>query len=315
VKKITVFFRKIKVFIPFLQIVILLSPLLMTVQEAKQELKILMTQLYDASEARNIVRYIFDDYLMSGISSSANPTLDIISAYQYADVKEKLLQKMPVQYVVGFAWFYGIKLKVNNTVLIPRPETEELVEWILEDTKTTVLDKKSVLDIGTGSGCIPIVLALKNPNLKLFALDVSESALITASRNAFRHGAEIDFLLADILEASAQKKLPLFDIIVSNPPYITESEKVLMDKNVLDFEPASALFVSDNAPLVFYEKIADFAQTHLNENGNLYFECNSLYAQTVKNMLEAKHFSEVVLRKDMSGKDRLIRATLTMHLK
>ena len=283
----------------------------MTLQEAKLELKILMAQLYDASEARNIVRYVFDDYLMSGISCDADAPMDIITQHQYTDVKEKLLQSMPVQYVVGFAWFYDVKLKVNNTVLIPRPETEELVEWILEDTKTSRNEKKSVLDIGTGSGCISIVLALKNPNLKLSALDMSESALITASRNAFRHGVDIDFLLADILDVSAQKKLPVFDIIVSNPPYITQSEKVLMDKNVLDFEPASALFVSDNSPLIFYETIADFALTHLNENGFLYFECNTFNAGEVKKMLEEKHFSDVILKKDMSGHPRMIRAKLT----
>ena len=279
----------------------------MTINEARQELKTLMIQLYGASEARGIVRYVFEDYLLTGLSLSVEPEMDSILESQYTTVKEKLLQGVPVQYVVGFAWFYGIKLKVNNTVLIPRPETEELVEWILEDTKKSVANI-SCLDIGTGSGCIPIVLGLKNPKLKLSAVDVSESALITAGRNAFRNNIDIDFSLVDILDTEQQKKLARFDIIVSNPPYITESEKKIMQTNVLEHEPHSALFVHDTEPLLFYDAIADFAKTHLNTGGHLYFECNTFFALEVKKMLEAIRFSEVVLKKDMSGKDRMIRA-------
>ena len=280
----------------------------MTINQAQQELKTLMTKLYDASEARSINRYVFDDYLLSGNYFSLNGEMDNILLEQYNSVKEKLLTGMPVQYALGFAWFYGIKLKVNNTVLIPRPETEELVEWILEDTQKSDKDI-SVLDIGTGSGCIPIVLSLKNPQLKLSALDVSESALITASRNAFRYNVEIDFLLIDILNRDQQKKLNNYDIIVSNPPYISESEKKIMSENVLDFEPHLSLFVSDNHPLVFYKCIADFAQKHLTKNGHLYFECNTFTALDVKKMLEEKKFRDVILRKDLNGNDRLIKAT------
>ncbi len=280
----------------------------MTIKEAQQELKTLMTQLYDTSEARGISRYVFEDYLLNGLSLSLNDsTMDVLLESQYNTVKEKLLEGIPVQYVVGFAWFYGIKLKVNNTVLIPRPETEELVEWILEDTKN---NKKEIscLDIGTGSGCIPIVLGLKNPKLKLSAIDVSESALITAGRNAFRHNIDIDFSCTDILDPVQQKKLSKFDIIVSNPPYIIEAEKKIMDANVLDHEPHLALFVHDSKPLLFYETIAYFAQTHLNVGGHLYFECNAFNAGDVKKMLERKNFFDIILKKDMSGKDRMIRA-------
>ncbi len=280
----------------------------MTVKEAQQELKTLMTQLYDASEARGICRYVFEDYLLNGLSLSLNDsTMDVLLESQYNTVKEKLLEGIPVQYVVGFAWFYGIKLKVNNTVLIPRPETEELVEWILEDTKNSSKEI-SCLDIGTGSGCIPIVLGLKNPKLKLSAVDVSESALITAGRNAFRHNIDIDFSCIDILDPVHQKKLLKFDIIVSNPPYISEAEKKIMHANVLDHEPHLALFVHNTKPLLFYETIADFAQTHLNVGGDLYFECNTFNASDVKKMLESKNFSDIIIKKDMSENDRMIRA-------
>lgn len=262
-----------------------------------------LTPQYGAGEAKAMMRYVLEDYF--GLKTPDSVLLPFNEADFWAII-DRLLAGEPVQYIVGFAWFYGLKFKVNNEVLIPRPETEELVEWILNDTKNK---KVSVLDIGTGSGCIATTLKVKNPQLEVSAIDISESALITASRNAYRQGADVSFWTFDILNEANWKKMPNFDIIVSNPPYIPHREKTLMHTNVLAHEPHLALFVEDENPLVFYEKIADFAKKCFNtEGGVLYFETNEFNAHEVVTMLNSKGFSDIVLQKDMSGSDRLIKA-------
>ena len=227
----------------------------------------------------------------------------------FESIQKRLENGEPIQYITGFAWFYGLKLKVNPTVLIPRPETEELVEWVLQ----TVSKQKGVkiLDIGTGSGCIPVTLKVKNPSLQVSAVDISEGALITASRNAFRHNVDIDFKRLDILDETTWSELEQFDIIISNPPYIPTKEKIVMERNVLAFEPELALFVEDDNALIFYEKIAKFAQKHVYTEGSLsqlFFECNQYNALEVAQLLQKMDFKDVELRKDMSGNDRMIRA-------
>lgn len=216
----------------------------------------------------------------------------------------KRLQKgEPIQYILGVTEFYGLDLKVTSSVLIPRPETEELVEWILLETKQL---NPHILDIGTGSGCIAITLSNKMKYATVDAWDVSAEALEVAKENAKANNVSIKFSKVDVLAKQDLDKR--FDIIVSNPPYIIESEKKVMSKNVLDFEPHQALFVSNNDALIFYDRIADIAVKLLNKNGMLYFEINQAYGQQIVQLLQQKNFINIELKKDISGNYRMIRA-------
>ena len=281
----------------------------MTIKEAKLDLLNTLTPQFGEGEAYAMSRYVFEDYFTSQNDSD---TFHDFLIEDFEKIKKRLLAGEPVQYVVGFAWFYGLRFKVNPNVLIPRPETEELVEWVLETVKNSSFiihhSPLKLLDIGTGSGCIPITLKIKNPSLNVSAVDISEGALITASRNAYRMNADVEFKRIDILNESEWSQLADFQIIVSNPPYIPNFEKVLMEDNVLSYEPHLALFVEDEKPLIFYEKIANFAKKHLLTEGSLFFECNEFNAAEVVEMLKEKGFKNVELRRDMSGKDRMIRA-------
>ena len=282
----------------------------MTIREAKSDFIKTLTPQYGEGEARAMSRYVFEDYFGS---KNDEETFHDFLIEDFEKIKQRLLDGEPVQYVVGFAWFYGLKFKVNPNVLIPRPETEELVEWILETAKSYSSFNihyipLKILDIGTGSGCIPITLKVKNPAWAVSTVDISEGALITASRNALRLNADVDFKRIDILNENDWTQLTDFHIIVSNPPYIPTKEKALMENNVLDFEPHLALFVDNDDALIFYEKIADFALLHLHTEGSLFFECNEYNANDVVDMLKVKGFINVELRQDMSGKDRMIRA-------
>jgi release factor glutamine methyltransferase len=283
----------------------------MSIQSAFQDLVSTLTPLYGEREAASIARWLFDDYFNV---KADNPNHELMfEGLLYPDflsIKDRLLNGEPIQYITGFAWFYGLKFKVNPNVLIPRPETEELVEWVLQ----TVGKRQNVriLDIGTGSGCIPVTLKIKNPSIEMSAVDVSEGALITASRNAYRQNADVTFQRLDILDEKMWSEMGQFDIIVSNPPYIPTKEKALMERNVLAFEPELALFVENDNALIFYERIAEFAQKRLNTEGvihSLFFECNQYNALEVVDLLKQKGFKDVELRKDMSGNDRMIRAS------
>lgn len=227
-------------------------------------------------------------------------------------LSELKLEK-PLQYILGTAHFMDLELQVDENVLIPRPETEELVQWILLDAErsrsvisTSLNDLPLyILDIGTGSGCISIALAKHLLNAKVFALDVSEGALNVARKNAVSNGVDITFLHEDILNAELEL---VFDIIVSNPPYVRELEKSEIQKNVKDFEPGTALFVPDDDPLVFYRAIIDFAEKHLSEKGKLYFEINQYLGEETRALFNHRNFSEIELRKDMFGNDRMLKA-------
>lgn len=296
----------------------------MTIQEAIQDLVQYLTPQYGEGEARSIARLVFEDYFQVNQSVEQEDLMfKSLLIDDFHKIKAQLLRGVPVQYVLGFAWFYGLKFKVNNSVLIPRPETEELVEWVLQTVKVLSdyqqfqpLENLNIIDIGTGSGCIPVTLKVKNPLLNVSAVDISESALITASRNASRHNALIDFKRINILEETEWSQLNEFDIMISNPPYIPNAEKSLMADHVLDHEPHLALFVEDTNPLIFYEKIADFAIKHLKSTHKsaihqlLFFECNEFNASEVVFMLEKKGFIHIELRKDISGKDRMIKAQI-----
>ncbi len=215
----------------------------------------------------------------------------------------QLKEHKPIQYILGETEFYGMRFFVNENVLIPRPETEELIEWILNDVENAEL---KILDIGTGSGCIPVVLKNNLPNAAICALDFSEKAIEMAQINAEYHQTEIQFLQNDFLNMDF-KELPEFDIIVSNPPYISEFEKSAMDENVVKFEPHLALFVPDKNPLVFYERIIEFAKQKLKPNGKIYVEINQNLAKETKELFQ-NNFENTELKKDISGSFRMIKS-------
>ncbi|WP_298476533.1 peptide chain release factor N(5)-glutamine methyltransferase [uncultured Maribacter sp.] len=222
-------------------------------------------------------------------------------------VLSRLKLQEPLQYILGCAHFMDLDFKVNSNVLIPRPETEELVCWILEDVEKKTNQQIRILDIGTGSGCIPISLAKHVSQAEVFAIDVSGEAIDVAKENAVLNGVDITFLKADILELQS---LDLdFDIIVSNPPYVRQLEKIEMADNVKKYEPDMALYVPDDKALMFYEKISVFAKENLISGGTLYFEINQYLGKETKELLQNENFSEIELRKDMFGNDRMLKGT------
>ena len=228
----------------------------------------------------------------------SNQELNNDNIISFENIISDLKQNIPIQYILGEAHFYDLKFKVNSSTLIPRGETEELVQYIL------IHDFTSVLDIGTGSGCIAISIA-KNSNSKITAIDNSIEALEIAKSNAILNSVKINFVLSDVFNFSDTKK---YDLIVSNPPYVLESEKKIMDKNVLDYEPHNALFVSDNDPLVYYNEIAKIATNNLNKNGLLFFEINENYSKQIIELLSNLNFVDIELKKDINGRDRIIKS-------
>lgn len=221
----------------------------------------------------------------------------------------QLKQERPIQHILGKAHFCELEFRVDENVLIPRPETEELVYWIINEVqKGDPREEVKILDIGTGSGCIAISLAKNLPNAKVYALDISKKALQIAGENAMDNGVDIVFLEADILSLEGLKDK--FDVIVSNPPYVRELEKLEMKNNVVEHEPGLALFVSDGDPLIFYKKITRFSLSHLKKGGVLFFEINQYLGEEMKQLLEAENFSEIELRKDMFGNDRMLKGQL-----
>ncbi len=223
-------------------------------------------------------------------------------------ILEKLKKEIPIQHITNKAYFLDLELFVDKNVLIPRPETEELVMWIVEKRKTYLPPNPSpkILDIGTGSGCIALSLKQLMPDKEVFALDVSEQALAITKKNALANNLAINYLQLDILNESSWQQLEKFDVIVSNPPYITQAEKTKMHPNVLNNEPALALFVTDEQPLLFYEKICDFALQNLYPNGFLFFEINEYFGKETLALMEQKGFVNCELKQDISGKDRMV---------
>jgi release factor glutamine methyltransferase len=269
--------------------------------------------LYDARETGAITLMVLEELTgMSRAKVKAFPEEEITP-----DVLEKLTAILnelktgkPVQYILGTAEFYGLTFLVNAATLIPRPETEELVEWVLEGQKLKVESQKlSVLDIGTGSGCIAISLKKNLKYANVSAMDISENALATAKQNAIINEADVTFIEHDILSTDYLKIASLKpDIIVSNPPYVTLQDKTQMHVNVNNFEPHTALFVPENDPLIFYKAIADFAAAYLSDKGLLFFEINENFGKQTVELLQDKGFISIELRQDMSGRDRMLKA-------
>ena len=262
-------------------------------------------QLNGVVQEREIISlaYISIDFLLGYNRSDCIIHSDKDITNEVSDKIKEIIADLktnkPIQYIIGKTEFYELKFKVNKHTLIPRPETEELVKWILQHEFT------SALDIGTGSGCIAIALR-KNKNAEILAIDVSESALLLAKENAKINEVEINFLLQDILKTTA---LPKVDVIVSNPPYVLDKEKETMLDNVLNNEPNLALFVPNNNPLLFYKKIAKLAFTSLSKNGLLFFEINERFGKQTVDILNAIGFVDIELKKDINEKDRMIKAT------
>lgn len=272
-----------------------------TIRQAHQQFVQQLTPFQGEREARSIARIVFEDAFRLFDYQSEQPFLAID---ELQAIQKRLVNNEPVQYILGQADFYGLKFKVTPDVLIPRPETEELVYWVLESIQKSNL---KLVDIGTGSGCIPITLKKKLPNAEVLGLDVSQAALKIAQANAVLNQVDVTFQAVDILKEKGWQALPYFDVIISNPPYIPYEEIGLMPKQVTDFEPNLALFVDDKAPLIFYQKIAQFAQQKLTPNGQLFFECNEFNAKEVVLILKQLGFSKVELAKDMEGKERMVR--------
>ena len=226
-------------------------------------------------------------------------------------IVKRLQKEEPIQYIIGTTEFYGLPFLVDKNTLIPRPETEELVTWVLDEIKVLTNNKiteLSILDIGTGTGCIPISLAKNLTSLNISAIDISPEALLIAKQNAILNKVTIAFIELDILGA---KSLPQkYDVIISNPPYVRELEKEEIKNNVLENEPHLALFVADENPLIFYNKIADLAKQQLSKNGMLFFEINQYLGKETVNMLAEKGFKNIQLKKDLFGNDRMIKCVL-----
>jgi release factor glutamine methyltransferase len=293
----------------------------MTFNEARTEICKQLSKVYDADEVKNIADLVLEHVTgltrLEQVSSKKNyltcDQLDNIDT-----ITEKLKKNEPVQYVLGYAWFASMKFKVNKNVLIPRPETEELVDWIvkeIENRKSKIENESiSILDVGTGSGCIPITIKKKCPAASVSAFDVCSEAIFIANENAVEHNTEIDFSLMDFLNEEKWKELVQYDVIVSNPPYVKQSEAQSMHQRVKGFEPHLALFVPDNDALLFYKKLSDFAKTHLKPGGSLFVEINESLGQDVVNLFQSAGLEKIELRKDMQGKDRMVRGILNYDL-
>ena len=284
----------------------------MTIQLAYQHTLLQLKIWYDEREAANITDLVMEhitgkkkiERLLDKQQILTNPQIEKLNS-----ILGDLATHKPIQYVLAEAWFAGFKFYVNEHTLIPRPETEELVDWIKEESRKLKVKSQKLLDIGTGSGCISIALKKQVPEFSIISIDVSKEALAVAQQNADALEADIDFLHIDFLDEANWDQLPVVDIIVSNPPYIKQSEQDRMAKNVLDFEPASALFVPDEDALLFYRKIAVFSKTHFAKKGCIFLEINETLGKDVVELYENAGYI-VELKKDLQGKDRMVKVNL-----
>lgn len=280
-----------------------------SVLSAKQNFKEELASYYPYNEVQSMMCLVFNHLFKLSKTDLIVKEDNILSDNQVSalyKVIKQLKTYKPLAYIFGEWEFYGLKIKVNENTLIPRPETEELVNLILEENN----NRASLLDIGTGSGCIAIALKKNQPDLNVFAIDVSKEALQLAVYNASNNNTDIIFDAYDILKFRDIKLENKFDIIVSNPPYIPIKDKNIMHENVLNYEPHVALFVHNNNPLLFYKEIMDFAKIYLNKKGVLYFEIHEMYGQQVLELAEKKGFINVKIIKDINDKDRILKAQI-----
>jgi len=274
-----------------------------------------LDDIFDTNEVDSFF-YLLVEHSLSlsrlDLALNSNLTINGLQEQYFSNALEKLKNQEPIQYIIGETEFFGLKFKVNEHTLIPRPETEELVQYIVDEYQTTKNQKLNILDIGTGTGCIAISLANKLKNAKVFALDVSKEALKVAKENSKANDVNVQFSEADILSIchsvlDAEFK---YNVIVSNPPYIRYSEKKHMKFNVLNYEPDLALYINDENPLQFYKAIAEFTVNNLNNEGKLFFEINQYLGNETIHLLSQYGFSNIELKKDMFGNDRMIKCIL-----
>ena len=279
----------------------------MNLREIQNIFKRSLKNLYDKDETATIIRTVLMEALNYSTADLILKDQEVVSfetEEQLLKILERLKQAEPVQYVLGYAWFCGLRFKVNKYVLIPRPETEELVDWIVKQNK---IQSPHILDIGTGSGCIAIALAKQIPEATVVAKDISKDALNTATQNALINNVDVKFLEADILNQHSNEIK--YDIIVSNPPYVLQSESETMCRHVLQYEPATALFVPDDDALIFYKAILKYAGIHLKPGGKLFFEINPFKAEEITALLKSSNFIELSIKKDLQGRDRMVMGT------
>lgn len=271
-----------------------------------QHLRKALSTIYIDGEATAIAKEVLEDVTgmkyTKGLVKSEPLSADECNRLDV--LLERLIAGMPMQYALGYAWFGGMKFWVNDDVLIPRPETEELIKWIADEWKSIAA---AIIDIGTGSGCIPITLKSMLANATVEGIDISEEALLVAQRNAEDIEVDVAFRHLDFLHAVQRGELGMYDVIVSNPPYIPIAEAEVLDANVRDWEPHTALFVPDDDPLLFYKVIAEFGKGHLNEGGAIYCEMHESYADETAGMFVARGY-ETIVRQDINGKDRMLKA-------
>ncbi|PWH82186.1 peptide chain release factor N(5)-glutamine methyltransferase [Algibacter marinivivus] len=280
----------------------------MKVKDIQNIFHVELDVLYGEEEVNSFFFILIAHYNnITRIQLAVNPDMVIDDYENILNALQLLKKQKPIQYIIGETEFYGLPFKVNENVLIPRPETEELVDWVLKEVDNN--KPITILDIGTGSGCIAISLAKNLTNAKVYALDVSAKAIKIAKRNAELNKVTVKFIEADILKIKNEGFMAdvKFDIIVSNPPYVRVQEKALMKANVLDNEPHLALFVEDENPLLFYIAISNFASSNLNDNGQLYFEINEYLGNDMIGLLSQNHFQKIKLKQDIFKKDRMIK--------
>ena len=284
----------------------------MTIQQGTKALLKELSAIYDEREALAITDWVFEyltgwrklDRVINKDSTLPKSKID-----QLSKITSQLIAHKPVQYVLQQAWFDGMKLYVDENVLIPRPETEELVEWALRGSDEMVAVTQSaikVLDVGTGSGCIPIAIKKKRPGWEVYACDISEGALKVARKNATTQKVEIEFRQINFLDEAGRSSLGNFDLVISNPPYIALNEKSTIDKHVIEYEPHLALFVPTDDSLIFYKNIAEFGRSHLQNGGIMMMEMHYAQANAINHLFKEKGYKSIV-RKDMHGNDRMIK--------
>ena len=283
----------------------------MTIRQAVEEIRRQLTGLYPETEIESLTRILFRHYLdftPTQIHLSHDHELPDAIEKQFRKAVDELKKYRPIQYILGETEFYGLNFELTPDVLIPRPETEELTDWIVReyDRDATL----SVVDMGTGSGCIAVSLAAHFPNANVWAVDISETALIVARRNARKNRVTVNFLLKDILNDNLKNfEHGFFDVVVSNPPYVTPSERQQMQPNVLEYEPHCALFTPVDDSLIFYRRIAEFGLKCLKDRGKIFFEINETFSKETADILEQYGYSDIIMRKDINGKWRMIAAT------
>lgn len=283
----------------------------MTIKDLHQYSLSSLKSQYPETEAKNLT-YMALSYIFNFSRYQIHVNFDkIVDEDQYAKIKnivDELKQYKPIQYIFKETEFYNCRINVSEDVLIPRPETEELVDWIIQDLKNEEIE---ILDIGTGSGCIAIALAKNLSSSRVTAIDISPNAIEIAKSNAFANKVEIKFQEVDLFNIQKELQVSKFDIIVSNPPYVRECEKTMMKPNILNWEPEISLFVPDDNPLLFYNFIIQLATTSLKSKGQIFLEINENYPEEVKEVLIINDFSSIEIRKDISGKFRMIKASKT----